>query len=78
MDIDDFDETLILLAYQRLQERQRIHTGQSGQDYIKELLDSAHPERILHVLRMQLDTFYALRDWLVMNTDLKGDSIIYN
>jgi stringent starvation protein B len=27
---------------------------------------------------MQLDTFYALRDWLVMNTDLKGDNIIYN
>jgi hypothetical protein len=27
---------------------------------------------------MQLDTFYALRDWLVANTDLAGTSIIHN
>jgi hypothetical protein len=81
MDIDDFDEIFLLDAYksgQEHQDRQRMHTGQSGQDYIQELLDIAHPERILHVLRMQLDTFYALRDWLVENTDLKGVNITYN
>jgi hypothetical protein len=82
MDFDDFDdEIFFLLAYRRrrdYQERQRVHTGQSGHDYIQELLDSAHPERISHVLRMQLDTFYALRDWLVANTALKGDSIVHN
>jgi hypothetical protein len=27
---------------------------------------------------MQLATFYALRDWLHTNTDLKGDNIIHN
>lgn len=78
MDIDDFDELFFLLAYRRRQQRQRIYTGQSGQDYVQELLDSAHPERVYHVLRMQLNTFYALRDWLVINTDLKGDNITQN
>jgi hypothetical protein len=81
MDIDDFDDIFILLACRRRQERQerqRVYTGQSGQDYIEELLDSAHPERISHVLRMQLDTFYALQDWLVINTTLKGNSIVHN
>ena len=27
---------------------------------------------------MQLDTFYALRDWLLANTDLKGNNVTYN
>jgi hypothetical protein len=81
---DDFDledEFFLLLAHgelQRQEHRQRIQTGQSGQEYIRELLDSAHAERVHHVLRMQLDTFYALRDWLVANTDLKGDYITRN
>jgi hypothetical protein len=78
MDIDDFDELLLLLAYERGQQGQRTYTGQSGHDYIKELLESAHPERVHHVLRMQLDTFYTLRDWLVINTDLKGYNITQN
>jgi hypothetical protein len=43
MDIDDFDELLLLLAYERRQQGQRTYTGQSGHDYIKELLESAHP-----------------------------------
>ena len=78
MDIDDFDELLLLLAYERSQQGQRIYTGQSGYDYINELLDSAHPERVYHILRMQLDTFYTLRAWLVINADLKGHSITQN
>jgi hypothetical protein len=81
MDIDYFDEMLFLLASrrrQRSQQHQRIHTGQSGKDYVQELLDSAHPDRVHHVLRMQLDTFYVLRDWLVTYTDLEGTSITHN
>jgi hypothetical protein len=78
MDLDDFDKMFLLLAYERRQQHRRIRTGQPGQEYIKELLDSAYPERISYVLRMQLDTFYALRDWLVANTDLSGTSIMYN
>jgi len=27
---------------------------------------------------MQLATFYSLRDWLLENTDLRGDTIIQN
>jgi hypothetical protein len=81
MDFDDFDDILLLLACKRRykdQERQRVHTGQSGKDYIKELFNSAHPDRVYHVLRMQLDTFYTLRDWLVANTDITGTSITRN
>jgi hypothetical protein len=78
MDLDDLDNILLLVAHRRLQGVQRMRTGQSGHEYIKELLDSAHPERIHHILRMQLATFYALRDWLHTNTDLKGDNIIHN
>ena len=85
MDIDNNydseDEEFVLLAYKEYQQRQqsqRIYTGQSGQEYIRELLNSAHPERVYHVLRMQLDTFYALRDWLVVNTDLTGNNIARN
>jgi hypothetical protein len=77
-DFEDFDEIFLLLAYRRRQQRQRIHTGQSGDEYIRELLNSAHPERVYQVLRMQLDTFYALRDWSVVNTDLIGSSITHN
>jgi hypothetical protein len=78
MDFDDFDDLLLLIASRRLQGVHRMRTGQSGHEYVKELLDSAHPERIQHILRMQLATFYALRDWLYTNTDLKGDNIIHN
>ncbi|KAK9350257.1 hypothetical protein V1523DRAFT_98017 [Lipomyces doorenjongii] len=78
MDLDALEDLLFILAYSRHKKRRRIQTGQPGQDYIKELLDSAHPERVHHVLRMQLATFYTLRDWLLANTDLKGDSIIHN
>jgi hypothetical protein len=78
MDLDDFDELFLILAYKRRQQHQRVYTGQPGQDYIKELLDSGHPERVHHILRMQLDTFYALRDWLVTNTDLKGHNVTQN
>ena len=78
MDIDDYDEFFIRLAYKRRQQHQRIYTGQSGQDYVQELLNSAHPERVYNALRMQLDTFYALRDWLVINTDIRGNNITQN
>jgi hypothetical protein len=42
-----------------------------GGEYVDELLNSDHPNRIHAVLRMQLDTFYALRDWMLINTRLK-------
>src|SRR5947209_8940780 len=43
-----------------------------SKQYLNELLNSRHPDRIHRVLRMSLDSFYALRDWLVANTSLKA------
>ena len=79
MDIDDIEDLLLLLlASQSPQVGQRVRTGQSGHDYVKELLESGHPERVFQMLRMRLATFYRLRDWLLENTDLRGDDITQN
>jgi hypothetical protein len=78
-DIDDVVDSLLLdLALELEFCYTPIQTGQPGQEYVKELLGSAHPERIRQVLRMQLPTFYALRDWLLDNTSLRGDNIELN
>jgi hypothetical protein len=76
MDLDQIGDILLLLASREQQQKRRVQTGQSGPEYIKELLDSGHPARIFHVLRMQLATIYTLRDWLVINTDLKGSTVM--
>jgi hypothetical protein len=79
MDIDDIEELLLLLLVSRSpQGGQCVRTGQSGHEYVKELLESAHPERVFQVLRMRLATFYSLRDWLLENTNLRGDNITRN
>ena len=69
---------LRLAASRRSEQTLRMRTGQSGQEYVQELLGSAYLTRVLSVLQMQLDTFYALRDWLLANTDLKGNNVTYN
>src|SRR5438045_910473 len=51
--------------------KRRWKNAMPGGEYANELLNSDHPNRIQAVLRMQLDTFYALRDWLLINTRLK-------
>jgi hypothetical protein len=77
--MDNINELLLLLvSRRRQQEGQRMRTGYPGYEYVKELLSSAHPERVFQVLRMQLATFYSLRDWLLENTDLRGDDITQN
>jgi hypothetical protein len=78
MDLDQVDDVIFLLLLDSSDEEQPkrcVQTGQSGDEYIKELLDSSHPERILNVLRMQLATFDTLCDWLAINTDIKGSRI---
>jgi hypothetical protein len=52
--------------------KRRWDTALPGTEYVNELLNSNHPNRIQAVLRMQLNTFYALRDWLLANTRLKA------
>ena len=80
MDLDQIDDILFLLLLESREQQQRlpVQTGQSGQEYIRELLDSSHPVRILYMLRMQLATFNTLCDWLAINTDLKGSNMISN
>jgi len=77
IDFEDIDELVLLrLASEEVQEDQYIRTGLLSREYIKELLGSNHPERVFQVLRIQLATFYSLRDWLLNNTSLEGDNII--
>jgi hypothetical protein len=82
MDLDQVDDIIFSLLLDSSddepQPKRRVRTGQPGDEYLKELLDSGHPERILNVLRMQLATFNTLCDWLAINTDLKGSRIISN
>ena len=42
--------------------KRRWKNALPGSEYVDELLNSDHPNCIYAVLRMQLDTFYALRD----------------
>jgi hypothetical protein len=56
--------------------KRRWDTALPGDEYVNELLNSNHPSRIEAVLRMQLNTFYALRDWLLANTRLKASKSV--
>ena len=60
------------------QNTERIWTGQAGQQYIEDLLDIFRPAWIRKVLYMEIETFYILRDWLMMHTSLTGRLIQEN
>ena len=66
MDLDQVDDIIFLLLLDSSddepQPKRRVRTGQLGDEYLKELLDSGHPERILNVLCIQLATFNTLYD----------------
>jgi len=49
--------------------KRKLHKGE-GQRRLQELLYSNHDSRIRAALRMNKETFYRLRDWLVQNTNL--------
>jgi hypothetical protein len=65
---------LLLLAtfYPCRQPRIASNRLYSSQEYTDNLLNCGNDIRIQDQLRMRLDTFYSLRDWLVNNTKLKG------
>ena len=44
------------------QPQMRFSNPYQGQQYVEELLDSNHPDRVHAVLRMSKETFYSLRD----------------
>jgi hypothetical protein len=50
----------------------RMRTGQPGEEYVLELLKTRHPARIHQVLRMTIDTFFPLCDWMLVNRKLRG------
>jgi hypothetical protein len=63
---------LILVAHQREQPRITTNRLWTGPEYVNNLLNCGNLLRIHNILRMNLETFYLLRDWLVSNTKLKS------
>jgi len=65
---------LLILILQRHHRRPPTPSNRrwTGQEVVDDLLNCGNPIRIHNQLRMQLDTFFHLRDWLVINTGLKS------
>ena len=57
---------------------QRRSAGQAGQDYLIELLTCGHARRFRDAFHMELETFYALRDWFVDRGLINGPNIFDN
>ena len=75
--IDEAVYQTLLAAFQDEEEllrtlQKRYGLALPSKDYLDKLLNSRHLARIHGVLYMLLDTFYALRDQLVVNTSLKA------
>lgn len=82
-DIDsDSDNSLVpIVAFFALQAqlrpiRQPTLRNWTGQAYVDSVLQCNNPARIRTVLRMELYTFQALRDWLLENTNLQSSQRI--
>jgi hypothetical protein len=76
-DNDLFDDAIhyaiLTIVQDKAQDRQQCwQTAMPGSDYVDELLNSSHPIHIRRVLCIQLSAFYALQDWLLVNTHLKA------
>jgi hypothetical protein len=73
-DTDDENPWLVplIVAVAIYQQQRRIGSNRlwTGQEYTDNLLNCGNSIRIRNQLRMELDTFYQLRDWLVGNTKL--------
>ena len=67
---------LLLLVEDQQQGPRSNNRSRSGQTFVNNLLNCGNPNRIRTVLRMRLDTFLALRDWLVENTALQSSRYV--
>ena len=67
---------LLLLVEDQRQGPRSNNRSRSGQTFVNDLLNCGNPNRIRTVLRMRLDTFLALRDWLVENTALQSSRYV--
>jgi len=77
INIEEIALIAVLAAVQETQDTQRqslwTEAGSyARQSYVTELLNCGHEQRIYRVLCMKLDTFYALRDWCLNNTNLQS------
>ena len=61
---------LALLAHQR--QPQALNRTWTGQEYVDNVLNCGNLTCIPSILRMNLETFNQLRNWLVNNTKLKS------
>ena len=67
LDNDLFDNAIYyaicITVQDKVQDRQQCwQTAMPSSEYVNKLLNSSYPNCIQQVLRMQLGTFYALRD----------------
>ena len=69
---------LLLLIYRRRRRRHRIPSNRrwTGQEVVDDLLNCGNTTCIHNQLRMRLETFNQLRDWLVNNTKLNSSRYI--
>jgi hypothetical protein len=49
----------------------------TGQEYVDNVLNRGNPTCIHSILRMNLETFHLLCDWLVSDTKLKGSRKVF-
>lgn len=80
-DSDSRSITLASLLYIRLQQSNRTpsipsNRAWSGPEVVNNLLTCGNSVRIHSQLRMELATFFSLRDWLLLNTELKSSRFI--
>jgi hypothetical protein len=67
---------LLLAVVHRRRPRIAPNRLSTAQGYVQNLLNCGSPTRIHNVLRMRLNTFYLLRDWLLENTELKSSRCV--
>ena len=72
----DTQSPLLLLLLALIAQPQQPFTPSNrtwtGQEYVDNVLNCGNPTRIYNILRMNLEIFNLLRNWLVSNTKLKG------
>jgi hypothetical protein len=61
---------LLGVAAQRQEQPQGLGRLYTGQEYVDNVLNCGNSIRIRDILRMELNTFYQLLDWLTSNTKL--------
>ena len=75
MESSDDDDWLIPVLFATVlsaQGKQRLQSNgcTTGQEWVDDVLNCGNDKRIRNQLRMQLNTFSSLRDWLCINTTL--------